>query len=126
MARLKDRWNEIPVPEGPDEWKERAACRGADPRIFLYPEHRANLTQARKYCDVCPVKNECLEASQLDDTNAGTAPGVWAGMGYTDRRARFRAKRKAERGGQEHPMEARLRPHRHVNRPRKKDGVSLP
>jgi WhiB family redox-sensing transcriptional regulator len=47
-------------------WMSRGACLDADPELFfLDPEdsatHRAEKAeQARKICDICPVKVECL------------------------------------------------------------------
>jgi hypothetical protein len=47
------------------EWRERAACQGADPALF---EQGDNLSAARRVCGMCPVRTDCLaDALRLRD-----------------------------------------------------------
>ncbi len=64
------------------EWTRRAACRGADPDLFLPREGpsgtflRPPVEEALTYCEVCPVIAECAaEAEEYDDH--GVRGGVY-------------------------------------------------
>jgi WhiB family redox-sensing transcriptional regulator len=47
------------------DWRERAACRGAE-ALFFHPEHERGwaayqrIVKAKAVCARCPVKPECL------------------------------------------------------------------
>ena len=62
------------------DWMERAACHGMEVEFFYSPiayEKRA----AKRFCEVCPVKQECLDfaVAQRDEH------GVWGGTTPTER-----------------------------------------
>ena len=62
-------------------WRDRAACRGADPRLF-FPEDGEPARHALAICAGCPVLTDCRQ-------HALTRPevwGVWGGMPERDRR----------------------------------------
>lgn len=79
----------------PLSWRQRAACRDTNPARF-YPEDwdlwDDDEIQAIKdtYCDVCPVKDECL------DFAIGTREieGIWGGMTHSERKSYIRRQRK--------------------------------
>jgi WhiB family redox-sensing transcriptional regulator len=74
-----------------EEWRDRAACRGMGD-LFFYrgqggdePHH--HVAAAKKVCNKCPVKAECLEAG------LGEKYGVWGGTTDHERRAIRRERR---------------------------------
>lgn len=85
------------------DWHNRAACRGADLRLFFAPdgerapERERREKKAKAICRECPVRTECLEqAIGADDRGLivarGEINGVWGGMNE-DERASERRKR---------------------------------
>ena len=47
-----------------DKWRKKAACLGLDTEIFYQDVKRGGdpaYVEARKICNACPVKTECLE-----------------------------------------------------------------
>lgn len=76
-----------------DYWQLRAACRGADPRIF---DTRANLVEARKFCGQCPVLAQCRGAGD------GAQSGIFAGEWVTNPQAVTSLNRFFEAHGTEH------------------------
>ena len=66
------------TPEDQD-WRDRAACKGADPGIF-FPERGGSLAEARSYCQRCPVAEECRTVG------LGEHYGVWGGLSERQRR----------------------------------------
>lgn len=85
-------------------WTVWAACRGADPNLFLPRESSTGsflkppVEQALAYCRVCPVVAECAaEADEAGDL------GVWGGEYRSDRhnnqhhRSKIKAKRRHAR-----------------------------
>jgi WhiB family redox-sensing transcriptional regulator len=65
------------------EWRERAACRDADPAIFFLSKgDNGKVRAARVYCNACPVRVHCLDyAITLRLTS-----GIWGGLTYPQRR----------------------------------------
>jgi WhiB family redox-sensing transcriptional regulator len=65
------------------EWVERAACRGADCRLF-YPNDTAPAAyaEAKAICSACSVRSDCLEAA----VSAMEEFGCWAGTTPSERR----------------------------------------
>ena len=61
------------------EWHEQAACRGAGNEQF-YPPRGRHSNEVQKvvaaYCDHCPVRAECLEASMANNERWG----IWGGL----------------------------------------------
>ena len=78
----------LAVPIQPDRrWQQRAACRGADTRIFYHPENergssrRRRDLQAKQICRTCPVLTDCLSWAL-----ATREPyGVWGGLSPEER-----------------------------------------
>lgn len=63
------------------DWRDRAACRGADTEIF-YPEPKPGpptpsaSEEALTYCARCPVTRECLSWA----TENNERHGIWGGQ----------------------------------------------
>ena len=59
----------------PMSWRSAAACRDADPDLFFL-DRGEKYSEAREFCDACPVAVECLEDGLFDDYGfrAGTIP----------------------------------------------------
>ena len=59
-------------------WEVYAACKGADPNIFIPkdddPEPYYPSKEAMSYCDTCPVRGDCLTAAINEDR-----VGIWGG-----------------------------------------------
>lgn len=76
----------------PDDFRHRGACAGQPFEIF-FPARGASLEPARKFCDACPVAEECLEYA----LEGAEKFGIWGGLSERtgrairrDRRARAR------------------------------------
>ncbi|MBA3723745.1 MAG: WhiB family transcriptional regulator [Candidatus Levybacteria bacterium] len=70
------------------DWQLRARCRGMDSSVFYSPDGERGTdkqdreTQAKKICNPCPVKTECLVfAFEHEELY-----GVWGGMTEDERR----------------------------------------
>ena len=71
------------------DWRQRAACRDADPEVFFPPTEddtsavvAAHLVATRPICEPCPVRVDCLRWA-LD---SGQDYGIWAATTPTGRR----------------------------------------
>lgn len=65
-------------------WTEDALCSQTDPEAF-FPKKGAGssmVARARAICDICPVKQDCLETALSN----GIAHGVWGGTTGRQRR----------------------------------------
>jgi WhiB family redox-sensing transcriptional regulator len=66
-------------------WVEQAKCKEADVKQF-FPQreigHNVSKT-VRKYCEVCPVKQQCLDFAMSQDE----IPGIWGGVTRLQRRS---------------------------------------
>jgi WhiB family redox-sensing transcriptional regulator len=71
-------------------WRDEALCREADPEIF-FPESGGTATQARKVCDRCPVRAECLEFA----LERREIHGIYAGLTTAERNAILKARGRA-------------------------------
>jgi WhiB family redox-sensing transcriptional regulator len=67
-------------------WGEDAVCKGK-PQEWWYPENfnsagcRKDVTRAKLYCQICPVKTHCLQyALKYNEEH-----GVWGGMTPSER-----------------------------------------
>lgn len=71
------------VEDGTEEvgWQERALCAQTDPEAF-FPEKGGSTREAKKVCQTCEVRNECLEAALLNDERFG----IWGGLSERERR----------------------------------------
>jgi WhiB family redox-sensing transcriptional regulator len=70
-----------PVP--PADWRERAACRrpGVDPEWF-FPEQGGTTRPAKRICQQCPVRVDCLDYAIATRQQFG----VWGGLSERERR----------------------------------------
>jgi len=69
------------------QWRERAACRCADPELFFPVSEtgpaQLQIRQAKQICHACPVQGTCLVwALQNSVTD-----GIWGGTTQIERRA---------------------------------------
>ena len=71
------------------DWQVRAACRGPQAVVFFPPttperrdEKRFREASAKRICEGCSVRDECLEyAMRIREPH-----GIWGGMSETERR----------------------------------------
>lgn len=77
---------------GPRPWRQLAACRGVDPRVF-YPtaEDEAAAEQAKSICRMCAVRETCLDHALVHREREG----VWGGATDRERRRMIRQRRKS-------------------------------
>lgn len=67
-------------------WATSALCKGK-PQQWWYPENfnsmacRRDVAQAKLYCNICPVKQQCLEYALVHHEEHG----VWGGMTPSER-----------------------------------------
>ncbi|TCP49238.1 transcription factor WhiB [Tamaricihabitans halophyticus] len=69
--------------ESPDEqeWQERALCAQTDPEAF-FPEKGGSTREAKRICQGCEVRGECLEYALAHDERFG----IWGGLSERERR----------------------------------------
>lgn len=67
-----------------DNWREQAACKGMDVRLF-FPESGGNgintAKQAKKVCATCPVTGPCLEYG----LRTSDREGIYGGLSHKQR-----------------------------------------
>lgn len=83
------------APTGLPDWRDRAACRWADPEAF-WPAIGGQPEAALALCATCPVLGDCREdhqASRLPDEG-----GIWWGTTANDRREYRQAAAEPRRG----------------------------
>ena len=74
----------VSLPDGDDEemsWQERALCAQTDPEAF-FPEKGGSTREAKRICQGCEVKGECLEYALHNDERFG----IWGGLSERERR----------------------------------------
>ncbi len=81
-----------------ETWRERAACAGMDPNMFVPLAdigRRHDLTAAKNVCATCPVVDDC----RTFGLNNLHLQGVYGGLSQTERdpRARDRQRRNRDR-----------------------------
>jgi WhiB family transcriptional regulator, redox-sensing transcriptional regulator len=67
------------------DWRDRVACRGADPELF-FPQAddgtgRAAVAKAKAICAGCPVADQCLQFALASPEKHGT----WGGLSERER-----------------------------------------
>ena len=67
--------------EGLLGWQERALCAQTDPEAF-FPEKGGSTREAKKVCQTCDVRSECLEYALAHDERFG----IWGGLSERERR----------------------------------------
>ena len=77
-----------PAPTDDFRWMLRAVCRGASPSEF-FPSDGVGVDVARRVCEHCPVKSECLEYA----LEYRIEHGVWGGAAERERRRILRRRR---------------------------------
>lgn len=65
-----------------EDWMQDGACRGVDPEMF-FPTRGGDSATAKKVCEGCPVKDECLDYA----LRTCQKYGVWGGVSERERRA---------------------------------------
>jgi WhiB family redox-sensing transcriptional regulator len=63
------------------EWQERALCAQTDPEAF-FPEKGGSTREAKRICQGCEVRTECLEYALGHDERFG----IWGGLSERERR----------------------------------------
>jgi len=66
---------------GPLSWQDRALCAQTDPEAF-FPEKGGSTREAKKVCQSCEVKAECLDYALAHDERFG----IWGGLSERERR----------------------------------------
>jgi len=65
------------------DWRDQAACRGADSHVFFpTSEDVGAINAAKEMCAACPVQETCL--SYAVETNQ--TEGIWGGLTARQRR----------------------------------------
>jgi WhiB family redox-sensing transcriptional regulator len=64
----------------PEPWTQDALCAQTDPDAW-FPEPGEGGRAAKKICNRCPVRNECLEYALRTNQQAG----IWGGVGEHER-----------------------------------------
>lgn len=66
-------------------WFERAACSDVDTNLFFAERHDSNsvTAAAKKVCEGCLVRAECLAEAMSDVANI---IGTWGGLTHDERR----------------------------------------
>ena len=73
--------------EQPLPWQGEALCAQTDPEAF-FPEKGGSTREAKRICNRCPVRTDCLEYALSHDERFG----IWGGLSERERR---RLKRRA-------------------------------
>jgi WhiB family transcriptional regulator, redox-sensing transcriptional regulator len=63
------------------DWQERALCAQTDPEAF-FPEKGGSTRDAKRICQGCEVRAECLEYALAHDERFG----IWGGLSERERR----------------------------------------
>jgi WhiB family redox-sensing transcriptional regulator len=66
---------------GPLGWQERALCAQTDPEAF-FPEKGGSTREAKRVCESCEVRAECLDYALANDERFG----IWGGYSERERR----------------------------------------
>jgi WhiB family redox-sensing transcriptional regulator len=62
------------------DWRELASCAGKQELFFS--DHKASVVrEAKKFCDVCVVRTQCLAHAMKHDEY-----GIWGGLTANERR----------------------------------------
>ncbi|WP_017793162.1 WhiB family transcriptional regulator [Leucobacter salsicius] len=71
------------VPQDDDglAWQADALCAQTDPEAF-FPEKGGSTREAKRICDTCEVRSECLGYALENDERFG----IWGGLSERERR----------------------------------------
>jgi len=64
-----------------EKWHEQALCAETDPEAF-FPEKGGSTRDAKKICQGCAVRVDCLEYALANDERFG----IWGGLSERERR----------------------------------------
>ncbi|CCI83682.1 WhiB family transcriptional regulator [Corynebacterium otitidis] len=64
-----------------EEWQDQALCAQTDPEAF-FPEKGGSTREAKRICQACAVRDECLEYSLAHDERWG----IWGGLTWRERK----------------------------------------
>lgn len=67
--------------DGALAWQADALCAQTDPEAF-FPEKGGSTREAKKICQQCEVKSECLDYALANDERFG----IWGGLSERERR----------------------------------------
>ena len=81
----------LPTLTTPDTWRTHARCRGVDPVIFHPLSDEDAAEDAKAICELCPVREACLEYA----ISAREKDGVWGGLTARERRRVIRQRRRS-------------------------------
>jgi WhiB family redox-sensing transcriptional regulator len=73
----------------PEPWQQRALCAETDPELF-HPEKGGSTRDAKRVCNACEVRAECLDWALEKDEKFGVLGGM------SERERRREAKRRRE------------------------------
>lgn len=68
-----------------EHWSVSAACAQVDPDLW-FPIQGGNPRHAKRICERCEVKTECLAAAGVDDG------GIWGALSDRERRGATRGR----------------------------------
>jgi WhiB family redox-sensing transcriptional regulator len=71
-------------------WRDDAACLGLDGDMF-FPGVGGSTVRAKVICNVCTVKQPCLDYA----LKTGSHDGIWGGLSYRERLRYARKRRRA-------------------------------
>jgi WhiB family redox-sensing transcriptional regulator len=67
--------------DGALAWQADALCAQTDPEAF-FPEKGGSTREAKKICQQCDVRSECLDYALANDERFG----IWGGLSERERR----------------------------------------
>ena len=70
-----------PVDDNPLSWQTDSLCAQTDPEAF-FPEKGGSTRDAKRICQTCEVKAQCLEYALQNDERFG----IWGGLSERERR----------------------------------------
>ncbi len=70
-----------PEEEGALAWQADALCAQTDPEAF-FPEKGGSTREAKKICQQCEVRGQCLDYALANDERFG----IWGGLSERERR----------------------------------------
>ncbi len=77
---------DVTTDEGALAWQAQALCAQTDPEAF-FPEKGGSTREAKKVCQSCEVRAECLDYALANDERFG----IWGGLSERERRRLKRA-----------------------------------
>lgn len=69
------------VDDGILAWQAQALCAQTDPEAF-FPEKGGSTREAKQVCELCGVRDECLQYALDNDERFG----IWGGLSERERR----------------------------------------